>query len=918
MPNSIANSSPESQKRRSSRIVQAVPLTVTGVDALGRPFQERTSTLIINCHGCRYQSKHYVLKNMWVTLEVPHPEAGHDPRTVRARVMWIRRPHTVREPFQVGVELEVTGNLWGIAFPPADWFPFPEGITAAGAPAPSEVTAETALEALGVDVVEESFAPAPMPSAFEDNVRTMPLGSASEPSLQLARQMTRLVTEAKQQLQTVIRESAAQAVSAEARPLIATLQSQLKDVANQTVDAAVEQALQGVLQQATQAGDQQLQQMHESWTRQLNESIDKASQILSARVGEMEQERRDRVAQEIELESQRATENVQCVTQIFQVKLAEAQETFERLVQQASNVLAPAVAETEERLRAQSEEARRQITAFEGVARHWQDQIQATAASLQAGWQARLESDMDVAGGRWNERIETSFERAVQQAADRLTRRSQEAADQIERETSLRISALGKELTGASSEAEQRLATLCSALDNQMARTHAILTQVEASGRKIQEQREQLDAVGQTMLQEMEQRYHTLLDLQVQELTDRAETALAAWSERLHPTLEAAGREIVTRLGSDLENDFGTRLDRVGQALAQLESGTRAAEEAARRHGINLDKASEQSLQAMLDRLQGAIGRLEHDFEESSRTTMAKWIAEIDAKATETTHTTFESLFKTAEWYEKKVNNQMQASLEKGLEQAKDALREKAGEISSLFAAEMDHYSRSYVEHTHGQIEEAAREAIEAVHKQSAEMSAVSASAITQQAQNQTEAALEQLRGKAGAAMNHISSQLDSITAQARTKFDADVQQTQVGLRANLVQAIRQTLNQSRQEMATQVESAKEEVRNEGDNCTAQIRQTLGSMGDQALDSYRQRLDGASNTWLLTTVTKLDQNSTEQLEALARAAEARLRETCAQVFASVGESLRRRLLDLSPQPARQDPTPNLQANTDQK
>ena len=41
----------EAQKRRTTRIVQAVPLTVTGVDALGRPFQERTSTLIINCHG---------------------------------------------------------------------------------------------------------------------------------------------------------------------------------------------------------------------------------------------------------------------------------------------------------------------------------------------------------------------------------------------------------------------------------------------------------------------------------------------------------------------------------------------------------------------------------------------------------------------------------------------------------------------------------------------------------------------------------------------------------------------------------------------------------------------------------------------------------------------------------------------------
>src|ERR1700752_3092517 len=115
------NTSEELRKRRSTRIVQAVPLVVTGVDALGRPFNERTSTLIINCHGCRYQSKHYVLKNMWVILEVPHPETGQPPRTVRGRVAWIQRPRTVRQLFQVALELELPGNVWGIGFPPEDW-----------------------------------------------------------------------------------------------------------------------------------------------------------------------------------------------------------------------------------------------------------------------------------------------------------------------------------------------------------------------------------------------------------------------------------------------------------------------------------------------------------------------------------------------------------------------------------------------------------------------------------------------------------------------------------------------------------------------------------------------------------------------------------------------------------------------------
>ena len=128
------NPAAELSKRRSTRIVQAVPLVVTGVDALGRPFQERTSTLIINCHGCRYQSKHYVLKNMWVTLEVPHPVTDHAPRVVRGRVAWIQRPRTVRQLFQVAIELDVTGNVWGIAFPPDDWFAFPDSAASAVAP----------------------------------------------------------------------------------------------------------------------------------------------------------------------------------------------------------------------------------------------------------------------------------------------------------------------------------------------------------------------------------------------------------------------------------------------------------------------------------------------------------------------------------------------------------------------------------------------------------------------------------------------------------------------------------------------------------------------------------------------------------------------------------------------------------------
>jgi len=212
-----ANPNTELRKRRSTRIVQAVPLVVTGVDALGRPFVERTSSLILNCHGCRYQSKHYVLKNMWVTLEIPHPETGQLPRSVRGRVAWIQRPRTVRQLFQVALELEVSGNVWGIAFPPEDWFAFPEGTPAPpkldeaeAAPLPPSAIEPDALPSSG----ETELSP-PVPNG-SDNLRVFPApASATDASLQLARQVARLVADARQQIQTAAREAASQAVSAE-------------------------------------------------------------------------------------------------------------------------------------------------------------------------------------------------------------------------------------------------------------------------------------------------------------------------------------------------------------------------------------------------------------------------------------------------------------------------------------------------------------------------------------------------------------------------------------------------------------------------------------------------------------------------------------------------------------------------------
>ncbi len=254
---------------------------------------------------------------------------------------------------------------------------------------------------------------APPAEEKETNLRTMPSGAANatapgsasgqlgagglpsagaDASLVLARQMMRLVNEAKQQLQTAARESAAQAVTAEARPLIAALHEQLQQAAKESVASATEHAVQGVLDQTQQASETQLQQLREHWNNALSQSVEQAGQSLSARINEVEEERRMAFLREIEAETQRAVENLHRVTQEFQGKLGEAQSGVQQVAQQAEQAAAPVIQDIEYRLRSYSDQARTQFDDFERAARQWNEQMMAATSSAQSNWQARLGS----------------------------------------------------------------------------------------------------------------------------------------------------------------------------------------------------------------------------------------------------------------------------------------------------------------------------------------------------------------------------------------------------------------------------------------------------------------------------------------------------------------------------------------------
>ncbi|HVA95970.1 MAG TPA: hypothetical protein VNI36_13825, partial [Candidatus Dormibacteraeota bacterium] len=96
-----------------------------------------------------------------------------------------------------------------------------------------------------------------------------------------------------------------------------------------------------------------------------------------------------------------------------------------------------------------------------------------------------------------------------------------------------------------------------------------------------------------------------------------------------------------------------------------------------------------------------------------------------------------------------------------------------------------------------------------------------------------------------------------------------------------------------------EINQAKDSLRLEAQTLDSHFQTSMQSLSAQAMDEHKRRLENASNTWLFTSVIKLNQQSESLIDQLAAATEKRLQTVCGSVFAEMGETLRQRLAGLS-------------------
>ena len=93
----------------------AIPITLSGKDANGVEFTEKTRTIVINRFGGKIATKCVLSLGSEMTLH--NPIVG---QTARIRVVWVGEKRAAEEQYEIGVQLVGSQNIWGIEFPSYD------------------------------------------------------------------------------------------------------------------------------------------------------------------------------------------------------------------------------------------------------------------------------------------------------------------------------------------------------------------------------------------------------------------------------------------------------------------------------------------------------------------------------------------------------------------------------------------------------------------------------------------------------------------------------------------------------------------------------------------------------------------------------------------------------------------------------
>ena len=842
---------PINERRRSERVSESVPMVVRGVDLLGQPFEERTSTLVFNLHGCRYASRYHLPRNSWVTLEL---KQGEDLHNVRARIASIQRPHSIRERFQVAVELESAANIWGSDLLSAEH-----------------------------DMAGASPHSAARPST-QDNRQPIAESSAAKPALAtLFESLKANMTNTHSNCDSAMTPEPPTPPMAES-PLVRELSSYLQVRAKEAAEQAAAEASEQILR----TGDE-IDKKHAAWTEDFfrtwkeefetsnNSEREEFSAQLAARQAEFLAELKSTFEENFGRARQLA-DDLERRAQILRAEKDAALELTSRVA--------------EARLQLEAAEAMRisQPPAETGPSI---DEIAAAQVSA-ADWRKHLEAEMSMAQAQWNELLQSSLDSGTLRLAERLAERSQEVLRSSEQKFSEGFDELRQPIAKLTSDARETLAGLQQALEKELGSARSSLAEIEQSASRMKEYSAQLEAASHDTLNGLHHRLEKILDEQTEEMNRRVEGLVTGVSPRVEPMLDSLGHQFIERTLAETEAKFAPHLERIPELLRELAAREVQAEESLRLHRERLRQASENNQREVAAQMASTVAGLHNDFEAARNEALAKWAEELDASGVRASHAAAESIARSSEWAQQEANVRLEALVEQKLAGAGTGYDEKIAESARKFGGQLDEEASAHLTQFRDQLDHVGDEFV-ARTRTEFEMAAEAAAASFGQVLHAiSELAAQQFASTSGNAVQEREQELDQAVKQTLAKLDAEAAESLEGLRTQMASQVDASVAEGRKTLAVDFASDLEKYRAERDAWHAAWAEDLNRLSNEGAEKYQERLETMSDSWTVSSVRRLKEHGQNAIEGLMRSADQAMRESCSKLFEGLAEILRDR------------------------
>lgn len=846
-----APSQPTTQRRRSERVTESLPIIVRGVDLLGQPFEERTATLAFNLHGCRYPSRYHLPKNTWVTIEVTR---GSKPRNVRARVAWVQRPRSVRELFQIAVELESSGNIWQQDPAPAGW---------TSAEAPVNAHAEFSSHS-NLSIARESEAPnaSKSPASFAERIMADQMNVPVESPL-------------------VSQAAAASDSFAAENPLLRDLRAAVEEQARQSIERAAAEANEQLRREAEELAGRRAASAEETYRHMVEE-------FQVAQAGARQQFSDELAARKEEFLAGMKSE--------YDANFQRVRHVLEDLERKAAAIRAEgesAAAEATSRMA----QLRLQIEATEARAPHAVPDASAASASEDAAaakWRERLDSEMSVAQSQWNELLQSSLDSGIERLVGQLSERSQDFIRAAELKASERLSSLQQPFAQISSEASDSLSAMKSSLQAELSRARASLGEIEHAAGRMKEYSAQLEAASHDALNELHRRLEKILEAHTEEMNRRVDALATGLPQRVQPSLDSMGRQFIDHAVAEVESKLNPHLERVPVLLRELSSREVQSEEGLRLHRERLRQLSENNHREMAAQLAATLANLRGDFEGARKEALAKWNDELEASGVRAAHGAAESISKTSEWLQQEARARLQVLVEQGLTAAGGTLEEKSAEAAQKLAGALEAQCAEHVVNVQLRLDALTVENEGRARTQLEKAAEETAASFGQVLRNIGAQETVEFTNQSRAALAERAAELESAAAGVLKTFESDATVSLEGFRSQLATHIESVAAEGRRALEQESSATLDSFHAQTEAREKELSFGLELMTREAASKYQERLEGTSDSWVVSSIRRLNEHGQDSIEALMRSADQSLRDSCAKFFEGLAQTLRER------------------------